>query len=431
MCGHGLEPQGLPESCPRTGGRAVRERKGLCAPHLRVPCHVYVIGCPDGFLVRYDAAGEEEPKVRYAETDEPVADAAPKFSEFMLHVPDDPTTYVPRHEGPALIQLLRNERGEEIEQARIHPVIYAQKAFAPDFKPAAPPARPPCLASLHRELEVQLRGQVLPANAPAGTIPTGVDNFIGHSIVSLPVGWQAIELYPRLAEEFWRPEYAAGWARLDLMSAIAHRNEVKNFLHQLDGRRAAGERYEKMLQEFEALLAGPEEPCHQFLKSHSGLLCPTNDAAWSKVHFGKHVSDFVFREPRDDYLLVEIEAPHHALFRKDGHPRQELTHAVGQIHDWLAFIQDHKAEVEQTLGVSGFSSTPRTLVVIGRSAALTEENRRKLAVMQGECRHLSIITYDDLIERARLNLERLFGPLSFRTENLALYFYRDNSSTSA
>lgn len=136
------------------------------------------------------------------------------------------------------------------------------------------------------------------------------------------------------------------------------------------------------------------------------------------------MSDFVLREPRNDYLLVEIEAPYRELFRKDGHPRQELTHAVGQIDDWLIFIQNHKAEVERELGLLGISATPRTLVVIGRSASLNEENRRKLAVMQGQRPHLSIITYDDLIERARSNLERLLGPLSIRTQNLELYFYR-------
>ena len=395
-------------------------------PHLRVPCHVYVFGCPDGFVVRYDAT-DEEPKVRYAEQDEPIAEMAPKYSEFVFHVPDDPSTYVPKHEGPAFIQTLRNERGEETEHARIYPVIYAQKAFPANYTPPPPPARPPCLASLHRELEVRLEGEVRPANVPPGAISTGADRFIGHAIMSLPVGWQAIEVYPRLGEEYWRPEYAASWAQLDLWSVIAQRNASQYALQQLDGQRTARERYARILQDFEALLAGPEEPCHQFLKSHPELLCPTHEAAWSKVPFGKHVSDFVFREPRDDYLLVEIEAPHRELFRKDGYPRQELTHAVGQIDDWLAFIQDHKAEVEHELGLRGISATPRTLIVIGRLAALSEENRRKLAVMQGQRPHLSVITYDELIERARANLERLLGPLSIRTQNLTLYFYRGAS----
>jgi hypothetical protein len=65
-----------------------------------------------------------------------------------------------------------------------------------------------------------------------------------------------------------------------------------------------------VLEELESLLAGPEEPAHQFLKVHTELISPTHDAMWSKKAFGDTVSDFVFREPPDDYLLVEIEAPH-------------------------------------------------------------------------------------------------------------------------
>jgi hypothetical protein len=252
--------------------------------------------------------------------------------------------------------------------------------------------------------------------------------------MSLPVGWQAIEIYPRLGEEYWRPEYAAAWAQLDLLNAIAQHNLVENALHRLDGRRAAREQATRLLAEFEALLAGPEEPCHQFLKTHPDLLCTTYDAAWSKVPFGrgvgKRVSDFVFREPCNNYLLVEIEAPHRELFRKDGHQRQELTHAIGQIDDWLCYIQDNKAKVESELELHGISATPRSLVVIGRSATLTEGNRRKLAVMQGRHPGLSIITYDELIDRARANFERHFGPLSLRAENLDIYYYRHDPAAT-
>ena len=60
------------------------------------------------------------------------------------------------------------------------------------------------------------------------------------------------------------------------------------------------------------------------------------------------------------------------------------------------------------------------LVVIGRSATLTERNRRKLAVMQGRHPGLTIMTYDELLDRARAN----FGPLSLRAQNLNIYYYR-------
>jgi hypothetical protein len=80
--------------------------------------------CPDGVLVRYEAT-DEEPKVRTTVWDEPLAEIAPKFSEQVLHFPDDPNTYVPNPVGPSISQMLLNERGEEVELARFYPVILA------------------------------------------------------------------------------------------------------------------------------------------------------------------------------------------------------------------------------------------------------------------------------------------------------------------
>ena len=408
---------------------SVRE---LAPPQLRVPCHIYIVCCPDGVIVRYDAAGEEEPKVRVVspERHESVAEMAPAFSEHVIHVSDDPETYVPKHEGPGFILNRRDEHGEEAELARFYPMICAPKTLPADFKLALPPARPPCLASFHRELQFQMHGVLYPAKTPARAISTGSDQFIAHGLMSLAVGWQAIEIYPRLGEEYWRPEYAAAWAQIDLLSAVAQHNMVKDALHRLDGRGAAREQATRLLAEFEALLEGPEEPCHQFLKTHLDLLCTTYDAAWSKVPFGEHVSDFVFREPRNDYLLVEIEAPYRELFRKNGHQRHELTHAIGQIDDWLCYIQDNKPKVETELELHGISATPRMLVMIGRSASLTERNRRKLAVMQGRHPGLIIMTYDELLDRARANFERHLGPLSLRAQNLKIYYYRHDPAAA-
>ena len=73
----------------------------------------------------------------------------------------------------------------------------------------------------------------------------------------------------------------------------------------------------------------------------------------------------------------------------------------------------------------GISTTPRTLVVIGRTASLSDDNHRKLAIIQGQNPKLQILTYDEIILRARANLERHFGPLSLRAQGLKLYFYRE------
>jgi hypothetical protein len=401
----------------------------LAPPHLRIPCHIYVMCCPDGVLVRYDAAIEEEPKLRVIDHHERLADVAPMFSEQVIHIPDDPLTYVPKHDGPGFILRVANEHGQVVEDAHLLPVIFAPRSLPADFKLLLPSERPPCLASLHRELELQMHGVISPADIPARAIQAGSHRFVAHRVLSLPVGWQAIEVYPRLGEEYWQPEYAAKWARLDLDTVIMQRNAVQNALHRLDGLRQTRQHYIGLLEEFEALLAGPEEPCHQFLKSHPELICPSYTTAWSKVSFGRYVSDFVFREPCDDYLLVEIEAPRRKLFRNDGHPRQMLTHAMSQIEDWLSYIQRNKALVEAELGLVGISATPRTLVIIGRSASLTEDNRVKLGAMRTQRPGLSILTYDDLIDRARANLERHLGPMSLRARNLDIYFYREPSAT--
>jgi hypothetical protein len=97
----------------------------------------------------------------------------------------------------------------------------------------------------------------------------------------------------------------------------------------------------------------------------------------------------------------------------------ELTHAINQIHDWMQHIQDHRDDVERS--VPGISPNPRGLIVMGRSASLTDENRRKLATIAANTR-MRILTYDDVLAAARAALEQLLGPLDFES-NMRLYFF--------
>ena len=164
---------------------------------------------------------------------------------------------------------------------------------------------------------------------------------------------------------------------------------------------------------------------HQFLKAHPELLCPTSEQAWSKLPFGDRVSDFVFKEPFNDYQLVEIEAPIRELFRKDGQQREELTHAINQVLDWIQYVGNNKHKIEADLGLVGISPNPRALIVIGRSQSLTDDNRQKLATIQAQHNKLRILTYDDLIASARANLEKMLGPLSLVAQNAEIYYFRN------
>ena len=112
------------------------------------------------------------------------------------------------------------------------------------------------------------------------------ENFITYSRVKLPVGWSAIEVYPLLSDDYWKPEYASLWAELDILAIIAQENAIKTSLNQYDSRLETRKYYATLLNEFESLLEGFEEPVHQFLKLHPELLCPTHEKCWSKVQFG-------------------------------------------------------------------------------------------------------------------------------------------------
>ena len=399
-------------------------QKDLAPPHIKEPCDIFAAKCSDGVLVRYDRAGETSPKVRYTQLDESLSTVAPLFSEQVIHFPQDHAVYRPRT-GPEIV--LGETDGSGIftsELMRIRPLVYASTKLPDDFEMPAPPARPPCLASIRNDFTLDLRGELLPADALTRKPPEDTDQFIAHANFPLNVGWQTIEIYPQLPDDHWKPEYAATWAELDILAAVAHANALSIKLNTIDSRAATRHHYVGLLDEFEGLLDGPEEPVHQFLKSHPEFLCPTLERVWSKLPFGDRVSDFVFREPGNDYQLVELEAPIRKLFRKDGQQGKELAGATNQILDWLQYIANNKRTVESELGLEGIAIPPRTLIVIGRSASLTEENRSKLSTIQASQNKLRILTYDDVLVGTRRNLERILGPLTLRSQNAKLYFFK-------
>jgi hypothetical protein len=383
-----------------------------------------VFQCLDGILVRYDCPASEKPMVRFSVIDQRIADIAPALSDQFLHFPEDPNDFHPPADGLEISLRKSDLSGGSEELMKFRPFILASMKLPEGFELPPPTTRPPVLLSIQSELDLQVTGVIEPIEgAPKRTVPD-VQQFLAHGQIKMQVGWQTIEIYPLLGEEYWKAEYAPMWAELDILASVTLNNLISSKFTALDGRREARAKATALLQELESLLSGPEEPVHQFLKAHPELISPTHEYQWSKLPFGANVSDFVFREPNNDYLLVEIEAPYRELFREDGQQRQELTHAINQISDWIQYICDNKTIVETNLGLTGISANPRSLVVIGRTTSLTEENRRKLTTLQALQPRLRILTYDDLIANARANLEHILGPLSLMAQNAELYYFR-------
>ena len=403
--------------------------------HLRDPCATTVVYCTDGILIRYDAAEVDEPRVRSAAVAAPLAQIAPQFSDSLIHFTSDPASYDP---GPGGIEFHLAKfdlgSGDQEPLGTMRLLMYVNSTTPAPHALLPPPHRPTPLVSVSNEVEILFSGIVLPSETH--TAPQAIPNtqdFVARGTMTLQVGWRAIEVYPRFEPAYWNVEYASLWAETDLLAAAARRQSHEAQFTALDPNLGARKMFALLIAELEALLHGPEEPAHQFLKAHPALLSPTHIAAWSKLPFGDRVSDFVFREPGGEYLLVEIESPLRRLFRKDGQQRQELTHAFNQILDWRVYLESNLGDVRDRLGLSGISSNPKSMIVIGRTATLTEGDRLKLTTLQNQIPNLRILTYDDLIKHAKAVAENLFGPLGIMTSNGEIYFAspRPDASSTA
>lgn len=396
-------------------------QKDLVLPYLQKPCNIFVFICNDGVFVRYDDVKAGEDKVRTTKIEKDLFEIAPIFSDGVLHFPGEFSSYIPEIRGPLILLEKSNSNQTEVQKVlEFHYEIFAKLEYSEGHK-IEPPNRPIPYVSLSNQLRLNLCGIFQPPVTNTKEI-IKEEEFLTDSKFFCPVGWLAIEIYPLLPDDNWKPEYTTLWAELDILSLIAKENTRIKSLNEYDSRFKVRKYYSNLIREFQALLNGLEEPVHQFLKQHPEILCPTHEKCWSKVPFGNTVSDFVFRESYNDYQLVEIEAPIRELFRQDGQQRQELTHAINQISDWIQYIQDNKLKVEDELGLVGISTNPRTLVVIGRSEKLSTDNRRKLETLQSQQNKLRIMTYDDVLQNAKESLGRIFGTLDLVGQNVDIYY---------
>ena len=90
--------------------------------------------------------------------------------------------------------------------------------------------------------------------------------------------------------------------------------------------------------------------------------------------------------------------------------------------DWRRYLEDNLATVQRELGLDGISSNPKCLIVIGRTAELTDANRRKLGAIENEGPRLKVLTYDDVMVNAKAVLENILGPLWNVQGNTQIYY---------
>jgi hypothetical protein len=377
------------------------ELRDYVPDHMTDACTASAFLLDDGIIVRYDLVANPELSVHTYRVPGSVREWAPKLSEDVLYCPAD-STFDPGDKGITFNYSVQAPDGTS------RPLMSMRVAMVTSIAPARlqqRDVRPIAIAAVNSDFEILLVGETVPTSGARE------HQFLVRNTVRAPVGWRTIEVYPEFNRDTWNPATAPMWAEAALYAEVTRRNLQEAHYAGLDPHAEARRQMVALLRQLREHLSGPEEPLHQFIRQHPQLLSPTHLHFWSKLPLGARSTDFVFKEPAAGYVLVELERASHRLFRKDGQPTQELTHAIDQVTDWIRYIEDNHDTVQRELGLHGISTSPHAIVVIGRRETLTTDTARKLTTMTNRSPRLEILTYDDVLDRARATAENMLGLL--------------------
>ena len=391
--------------------------------YLRNPCTLYAICCQDGLILRYEQHDPNKKPVYVGMCAEKLSTILPKVSESLLFCPENPATFVPPSTGISFVMSTKSPNKSQEEKKLDFKFYGIVSKEIPPQGVLPPPNKPFCAIGVGKDsFSIILKGEEF-NKGEILTLGKG-KSFLIRFTPDLPVGWKRIEVYPIFHEEYWHSEYARQWAEYEILSAIVQQNLIRADLERQDPMANARKKAAIMLKQFKELLDSQpnEETLQKFLESNPQMICPVVTKLWAKLKIGSFITDFVYLEPPCVYTLVELERPDHVLFRKDGQQTEDLTHAIDQITNWKRFLEVNPDIVKRELKLEGISTDPQKLVVIGRSATLSQENRRKLTTIMNNQPKLTIMTYDDLYERAKTHIENLLGPLWETAPGIEIYY---------
>jgi hypothetical protein len=165
---------------------------------------------------------------------------------------------------------------------------------------------------------------------------------------------------------------------------------------------------EALLVQFDSLIKREEseERYQNFLTMHPVFLDPLAAKVIPKSRLGSdHVTDFAIRRLDNKYVLVEIEKPHDPIFTASDDFSAKFTHALGQILDFQQWVDSHGEYARSLLPEI---SSPRGLLVMGRAANLSAEQRRKLHRLNMTLSSIEVFTFDEIASSARRLYENIY-----------------------
>jgi hypothetical protein len=164
-----------------------------------------------------------------------------------------------------------------------------------------------------------------------------------------------------------------------------------------------------LCDELESMIGrGLAERAYQsWFEAHPAFLDPLASSVVERQPLAeKWKTDFVIRRLDDEYLLVEIEKPQDSPFTAYPRPTRSLSHALAQILNWFAWLEDHisYAQANDFPGIHA----PTGMVVIGRRSELSKEQSRMLGALNDQLYpRIRVLTYDDVLSNARNILRNL------------------------
>jgi len=140
--------------------------------------------------------------------------------------------------------------------------------------------------------------------------------------------------------------------------------------------------YEKEVEEYQKLINKEtiaEQEAQNFFEKHPGIVDAKIMKLIPKVSFGgERYPDFVAILINGNHILIEIEKPTDKLYKNNGDPSSEFSHAEQQVRNYLKWMYDEtdylrkrelpNISVENTTG----------LIIIGMSKNLTLGEKEKL-----------------------------------------------------
>jgi hypothetical protein len=161
---------------------------------------------------------------------------------------------------------------------------------------------------------------------------------------------------------------------------------------------------DRLIKQFHDLLEEApkkEKELHEFLFLNPVFLDPLAIEIRSKHELGDDFqTDFVVRRINNEYVLVEIEKSTDKIFTENVSFHSELTDSIKQVRDFQSWIADH---IEYARSKLPEIRRPEGLLVIGRRKNWTPQMIRSLDEENFSRRgHIKIVTYDDLLEQAKV-----------------------------